>query len=54
MNMQGRRKTPKYLNKSCYHHIKCILPTFMAAFMWSRPLNSISWEINSEKPEEEV
>ena len=38
MNIQGRRKTPKYLKKSCYHHIKCIIPIFMAAFMWSRPL----------------
>ena len=44
-----RRKTPKYLEKSCYHHIKCIVPTFMAAFMWSRPLNSVSWEITTQK-----
>ena len=40
-----RRKTPKYLKKSCYHHIKCIVPTFMAAFMWSRSLNNVSQEI---------
>ena len=48
-NIQGRKKTPKYLKKSCYHHIKCIVPTFMAAFMWSRPLNSVFWEITTQK-----
>ena len=45
----GRRKTPKYLQKSCYLHIKCIVPIFMAAFMWSKPQNSISWEIIIQK-----
>ena len=49
MNIRGRRKTPKYLEKNCYHHIKCIVPTFMAAFMWSRPLNSVSWVITTQK-----
>ena len=44
-----KKETPKYLGKSCYHHIKCIVPTLMAAFMWSRPLNSISWEITTQK-----
>ena len=29
--------------------LKCIVLTFMAAFMWSRPLNSISWEITTQK-----
>ena len=48
-NIQGRRKTPKYLEKNCYHHIKCIVPTFMAAFMRSRLLNSVSWEITTKK-----
>ena len=48
-NIQRRRKSPKYLKKSCYHHIKCIVPTFMAAFMWSKPLNSVSWEITTQK-----
>ena len=46
---RGRRKTPKYLKKSCYHHIKCFVPTFMAAFTWSRPLNSVSCEIITQK-----
>ena len=47
-NIRGRRKSPKYLEKSCYHHIKCIVPTIMA-FMWSRPLNSVSKEITTQK-----
>ena len=46
---RGRRKTPKYLGKSCYCHIKCIVPTLMAAFMQSRPLNSVSQEIIIQK-----
>ena len=44
-NTLGRRKTPKYLLKYCYLHIKCSVPTCMAACMWSKPLNSVSWEI---------
>ena len=48
-NIHGRRKTPRYLEKSYYHHIKCIVPTFMAAFMWSRHLNNVSWEITNQK-----
>ena len=46
---RGKMETLKYLKKSYYHHIKCIVPTFMAAFMWSRPLNSVSWEITTQK-----
>ena len=48
-NIHGRRKTPKYLEKSCYYHIKCIVSTFMATFMQSIPLNSVSWEITTQK-----
>ena len=35
-----RKETQKYLRKSCYHHIKCTAATFLATFMWRRPLNS--------------
>ena len=35
-----RKKTQKYLRESCYHRIKCIAATFLATFMWRRPLNS--------------
>ena len=47
--IQGRRKIPKYLEKSYYHHIKCIVPTFMAVFMWSRLLNNVFWEITTQE-----
>ena len=40
-NVQERRKPQeKYLKESYYHRIKCIIATFLAAFMWRRPLNS--------------
>ena len=35
-----RKETQKYIRKSCYHHIKCIVITFLAAFMWRKHLNS--------------
>ena len=31
----------KYLRKSCYHRIQCTAATFLAAFIWRRPLNSV-------------
>ena len=30
----------KYLRENCYHRIKCTTATFLAAFMWRKPLNS--------------
>ena len=39
MSMQKERN-PKYLRKDCYHRIKCMLATFLTAFIWRRPLNS--------------
>ena len=35
-----KKKTQKYLRESCYHRIKCTAATFLAIFMWRRPLNS--------------
>ena len=32
--------TQKYLRKSCYHRIECTVTTFLATFMWKRPLNN--------------
>ena len=32
--------TQKYPRESCYHRIECIATTFLAAFMWRRPLKS--------------
>ena len=40
MNIRERKKSKKYLRKSCYHRIKYTAATFLAAFMWKRPLNS--------------
>ena len=40
MNMKERGEAQKYLRKSCYHRIKFIVTTFLAAFMWRRYLNS--------------
>ena len=37
-----RRGTQKYLRESCYHRIECTTATFLAAFMWRRPLNSVA------------
>ena len=35
------RETQKYLRESYYHRIKCTTTTFLATFMWRRPLNSV-------------
>ena len=35
-----RKKTQKYLKEIYYHHIKCTAATFLATFMWKRPMNS--------------
>ena len=43
MNIQEGSKTQKYLGESCCRHrIKYIAATFLAAFMWKRPLNSVT------------
>ena len=35
-----KMRIQKNLRKSYYHRIKCNTTTFLAAFMWRRPLNS--------------
>ena len=37
------------MRKSCYHRIKCITATFLAAFMWRRPLNSVENDLYPQK-----
>ena len=44
----------KYLRKSCYHCIKCTVATFMAAFMWRRPLNNTILATTTHKKPEKV
>ena len=38
---RDKEGNPKYLSKSCPHHIKYTAATFLAALMWRRPLNSV-------------
>ena len=40
INMKEEGGTQKYLRKSYYHRIECTATTFLAAFMWRKPLNS--------------
>ena len=35
-----RKETKKYLRENCYYRIKWTTATFLAAFLWRRPLNS--------------
>ena len=35
-----RKESQKYLRESYHHRIKCTAATFLATFMWRRPLNS--------------
>ena len=35
-----RKPQEKYLRENYYYRIKCITATFLAVFMWRRPLNS--------------
>ena len=48
------KETQKYLRKNCYHHIKCTAATFLAAFMWRRPLNSAALAITTHRKSEKV
>ena len=49
-----RKETQKHLRKICYHHIKCTAATFLATFMWTRPLNSSISAITTHKKPEKV
>ena len=44
----------KYLSESCYHRIKCIAATFLAVFMWKRPLNSAALATTTHKEPKRV
>ena len=37
-----RREIQKYLRESCYHRIECTADIFLTAYMWRRPLNSVT------------
>ena len=44
----------KYLRESCYHHIECIVVTFLVVFMLRRPLNSIVLATTTHRKPERV
>ena len=37
-----QREVVKCLRESCYHRIKCFVVNSLTAFMWRRPLNSVT------------
>ena len=49
-----RRETQKYLRKSCYHNIECTTATFLATFMWRRPLNNAALVITTHRKPKRV
>ena len=49
-----RKETQKYLKKSCYHCIKYTVATFLATFMWRKPLNSVVLATTTHRKLEEV
>ena len=49
-----RKETQKYLGESYCHRIKCIAATFLASFMWRRPLNSVTLVTTTHRKLERV
>ena len=47
-------RTQKYLRESCYYPIEYIAATFLAAFMWRRPLNSVALATTTHRKQERV
>ena len=54
MDLKERRESPKDLRKSYCHRIKCIVTTFLIAFMWRRYLNSETLVIRTYREPEDV
>ena len=54
MDLKRRWESPKIIRKSRCHRIKCIVTTFLAAFMWRRHLNSEILVTTTHKEPEEV
>ena len=46
--------TQKYQKKSCYHRIECTTATFLATFMWRRPLNSAALATTTHRKPKKV
>ena len=54
MNLKERGESPKDLRKSCCHHIKCTVTTFLATFIWRKHLNSETLVITTHRESEEM
>ena len=54
MDLKEIGESPKDLRKSCCHRIKCIVTTFLAAFMWRRLMNNETMVITTHREPEEV
>ena len=54
MDLKGRWESPKDLRKSCCHRIKCIVTTFLTAFMWRKHQNNDTLVTTTHKEPEEV
>jgi len=48
------KEIQKYLRKSCYHSIKCAAATFLAIFMWRRPLNNAAFATTTHRKSKRV
>ena len=51
---ERRGESTKNIRKSCCHHIKYNITTFLTAFMWRRHLNSETLVITTHRELEEV
>ena len=54
MDLKEIGESPKDLRKSCCHRIKCIVTTFLAAFMWRRLMNNETMVITTHREPKEV
>ena len=49
-----RKEAQKYIGESCCHRIKCMTATLLAAFMWRRPLNSVTLATTTHRKSKRV
>ena len=49
-----RMEARKYLRKSYYHLIECLIANFLATFIWRRPLNSAALATTTHRTSEKV
>ena len=54
MNIREGGEPKKYLRESYYHHIVCTAATFLATFMWRKPLNSAALVTTTHRKSKKV